>query len=130
MKIGDRDKYISKTMEELLRHIGRERIIGADELFEKVFEMPCKDKINDTRPLRRIIEDLRWRGLRIGSDEDSQGGGYFMASSMSELKDFLRKKKRKALRELAMVAKMEGISVPELLGQMRLNIEGGKDATV
>lgn len=109
----------------LTDHIGETRAIGMGELFEAVYGESWRNRINDTRRLRRLITEMRRDGVAICSVSSQAGGGYFLASAGSELVDYLRRSKVRALRILARVAKIQKVSLPDLLGQMRLEMEGG-----
>ena len=121
----DIETYKAKLMIVLSHHIGEHNIIGAGELYEQVFDKEWNNKINDTRPLRTIVTALRNEGVPIGSRPSSNGGGYWLIGVGSEFADYRDRQKRRALKILARVAKMERKSLPELLGQMKLNLEDG-----
>ncbi|MBW1666868.1 MAG: hypothetical protein JRJ66_02215 [Deltaproteobacteria bacterium] len=113
-----------KVMVILSRHIGEEKAVSMGELYERVYGKAWKNKINDTRPLRKVITELRYSGALIGETRSSAGGGYFLARSVHELNRFFDKRKREALRKLLMVARMQRVGLPELLGQMQLSLRG------
>ena len=119
----DIDAYKARLLAEISRHIGEERAIGMDRLYDVVFDGPVNHKINDTRKLRKVVTDLRYEGVPICSVSSKDGGGYYLAAAGSEFRDYRDRQKRRALKILARVAKMERISLPELLGQMKLNLE-------
>jgi hypothetical protein len=106
----------------LARHIGAPNAVGMGELYESVFGAPWTHRINDTRRLRTYITILRREGMPICSRSTPDGGGYYLPAGGSELVDYLRKSKTRALRILARVAKIQKIALPELLGQMRLEM--------
>lgn len=114
-----------KCMIILSRHTGEEKAIGMGELYERVFEKPWRNRINDTRALRSLITELRHQGALIGETRSPSGGGYYQARSTHELERFLNKRKKEALKKLAMIAKMQQIALPDLLGQMRLSMTSG-----
>jgi hypothetical protein len=69
------------------------------------------------RQLRSVIEELRMKGQHICGKPKS---GYFIAATEIELKsttDFLRDR---GFTSLAQAAAMLKVSMPDLLGQMRL----------
>jgi hypothetical protein len=103
-----------------------EKAIGMGELHEEVFKEGWNNRINDTRLLRRLITELRWDGVPICSVSSKDGGGYYLASVGSELANFLEKKKRHGLKILAQAAKIQKVSLAEMLGQMSLNLKEGK----
>ncbi len=115
--------------QELTSHIGSANAIGMAELYETVYGRTWRHRINDTRQLRKLITDMRREGVAICSVSDPAGGGYYLAAAGSELKDYLRRSKVRALKILARVSRIQKVSLPELLGQMRLEMEGnGHDA--
>jgi hypothetical protein len=69
------------------------------------------------RQLRAVIEELRLEGRPICGHPST---GYFIASNQEELQrtaDFLR---NRAAKSFTQAARMLGVSVPELAGQLRL----------
>ncbi len=113
----------SRLLMLMPRHIGRSKSIGMGELYERVFGESYDHRINDTKRLRKIVTELRNEGVPICSTSDRFGGGYYLASAGSELADFCEKLREQALRKLAMEAKIRKISLPELIGQLRLDLE-------
>jgi len=119
--------YKSLILMLMTRHIGRANKIGMGELFEAVFEAPWANRINDTRPLRKLVTELRRDGVPICSSAEKGGGGYWLASAGSELIDYCAKLKSQALKKLSQMAKFMDVSLPELLGQMRVDMEVKSD---
>ncbi len=107
----------------LSEHIGKENAVGMDVLHEKIFDEKVSHKINDTKKTRQLITALRGQGRAIGSNSASNGGGYYLPRAGSELNDYCNRIHRKALRALAMEAKIRKVSLPELIGQMSINFE-------
>jgi hypothetical protein len=118
------DAHRAKLLTELSRHVGEINAIGMAELYEAVFGTTWRHRINDTKKLRELVTEMRNEGIPICSVPSCTGGGYFLASAGSELKSYTERDKRRALRILARVSRIEKISLPELLGQMRLRMEG------
>ena len=108
----------------LMDHVGRSNAIGMGELFELVFGQPYEHRINSTKQLRRLITKLRRQGVRICSVSATGGGGYWLAAAGSELEDYTGRLKKQGLKKLAQAARLEKISLPDLLGQIRMNLEG------
>ncbi|MBU2550492.1 MAG: hypothetical protein KKB20_18945 [Proteobacteria bacterium] len=106
-------------------HIGEEKAIGADRLQESVYGTPVRNKINDTRQVRRLIERLRREGEPIGSTSSQQGGGYYLIGTRSELTDYCRRHQRRALASLDIVANILKVSLSDLLVQMQFGLGGG-----
>jgi len=116
-------EFKARLMLEMSQHVGATNIVGMGELFEKVFDRTWNHRINDTRPLRNLITELRYEGVPIVSKTSSTGGGYYLASAGSELKKYCDRRKEQALKILAQVAAVKKISMPELMGQMALEIK-------
>ena len=108
----------------LADHVGRENAIGMGELFEAVFEKRWEHRINDTRMLRIIVTRLRRSGTPICSDSSPESGGYWLAAAGSELSDYCKNLRASALKQLAMEAKLRKTTLPELVGQVQLELEG------
>jgi hypothetical protein len=114
----------------LASHIGEPNAIGMGELYELVYGEAWGNRINDTRALRKVITDLRGEGVPICSVATSYGGGYYLAAAGSELAGYLRRAERRALLILMRNSRIKKISLPDYLGQMKLNMEsigGGHD---
>jgi hypothetical protein len=118
------DEAKGRLMEALFDHVGKEHAVGADVLHAEVFGEKVPHKINDTKPLRKLVTAIRRQGKAIASTCSSNGGGYYIPRAGSELEDYLAHMlHRPALRKLALEAKIRKVSLPELIGQMSLNFE-------
>lgn len=124
-KITDKEKQIFKTriLMEIATHVGRAKAIGMGELYERVFKESYAHRINDTRILRRMITELRQEGIAICSAANRNGGGYWLASAGSEVNTYCKKLHTRALSILKMEANIRKISLPELMGQMELDLK-------
>jgi len=120
--------YKGRVLATLAQHIGEEKAIPADELYERVFSAPADDKINATKPLRKVVRALRKEGTPIGSSVSNQGGGYYLARTASELDQVADRFLNVGLKAFIVVSRMRKIALPELLGQMRLNLEKNPNA--
>jgi len=120
-----RTELKNRLLATLSRHIGRSKAIGMAALYEDVFGEGWRDKVNDTRELRRLITELRKEGVPICSVTTKEGGGYYLASAGSELEAYCSKLRTSALKKLALEAKLRNITLPELLGQLTLSLTGG-----
>ena len=118
----------SRLQEELSSHTGKTNAIGMAELYQAVYDRPWQNRINDTRGLRHLITTLRDEGIPICSTSASDSGGYYLAAEGNELIDFLRKDKFRALRIHRRDAKILKISLPDYLGQLKLELESGNKA--
>lgn len=116
------------AMMALSDHIGSINAIGMAELHEAVTGESWENRINDTRRIRLVITELRREGRRICSSPASSGGGYYLAAAGSELVDYLRKNKTRALKLLDMNAQISRVNLPNYLAQIALELEGGHDA--
>jgi len=115
----------SRLKDELMEHIGRANAIGMGELFELIYGEGWTHRINDTRGIRRLITALRNEGRPICSVAHRTGGGYYLAAAGSELEVYLKNNERRALRVLARNSRIKKIALPDYLGQVRLELEGG-----
>ena len=118
-----RGEIRGRVSEILMDHVGIENAIPMTALYEQVFGERIRDKINDTRVLRRAITDLRSKGRKVGSTRMKEGGGYYLARSAHELNGFCERVTREGLKKLKMVAAIRGRSLPTMLGQMSLNLQ-------
>ncbi len=118
----------ARLLTELSRHVGEINAIGMAELFEAVFGENWRNRINDTRKIRLLVTKLRREGVPICSVSSRSGGGYYLAAAGSELKGYTERLKRRALRGLYIASLIERISLPEMLGQMRIRMTEGTDA--
>ena len=109
-------------LRELTNCVGHERRVSMAVLYARVFGQPVRDKINDTRSLRKIITEARWEGLAICHDSSSDGG-YYLAESVEEVKSQNERRKKRALKMLAMNAVAEKKTMPEYLGQISMELE-------
>jgi hypothetical protein len=118
-------RFREPLLAALTGHIGMQNAIGMAELYESVFGREWRQRINDTRQLRKVVTDLRSEGVPICSTATRDGGGYYLAAAGSELTDYLRRGERRALAVLSRNAKIKRVSLPNYLGQIKLNMEGG-----
>jgi hypothetical protein len=110
-------------------HKGRDNSVSRKDLVEKInAEQPLVERsggryrlVVDEREIRRVMKHLREQhGERIGST----GRGYFIAETADEVKAISRYHRKRALSELYSAARIERSSLPELLGQLSLEIGG------
>jgi hypothetical protein len=117
----------NRLLANLTSHIGQHNAIGMAALYEAVFDLPWTNRVNDTRKLRRLITILREEGVPICSVAKSNGGGYYLAAAGSEFTEFIRRNKYRALRILHRIAKMMKTTLPNYLGQLKLEAESKTD---
>ena len=118
-----RGEIRGRVSEILMDHVGLENAIPMAALYEQVFGEKIRDKINDTRPLRKAITELRMQGRRVAEIRTRTGGGYYLARSRHEIAQFIDRRKAEALKKLKMVAALERMSLPALCGQLSLNLQ-------
>jgi hypothetical protein len=115
--------YKSRLLQIMLDHVGSSKAISMAALYSQTFGEPWNDKINDTRRLRQLITGLRSAGVPVCSSASNNGGGYFIASAGSELTAYLGRLRSRALGILSREAKMRKQTLPELLGQLALDLD-------
>lgn len=112
----------NKLMRILMAHIGANRVIGMGELYEALYGETWTHRINDTRPLREIITDMRESGIPICSIVAKPGGGYYLAATASELDEYAKRIESAALKKLKQASQLRRVALPELLGQIAMNL--------
>lgn len=112
----------------MMQHVGPDKKIGMGELYETVFGKRWTHRINDTKQLRILITEMRRDGQPVMSDSSSSSGGYWIAASSSEINDWCDRVKVRALSMLKRISTIKKVSLPEYIGQIRLEL-GGKDDT-
>lgn len=122
------DKARMRLYMVMLQHVGPDKKIGMGELFETVFERPWKHRINDTRQIRMLIDQMKQDGQAVMSSTSSTNGGYWIAASASELTAFEEKDKKRAVKILSRLSSMRKTSLPDYIGQMKLELEARNDA--
>jgi hypothetical protein len=118
------DEAAGRLLQVLAMHVGREHAIDMGELYTRVFGKAINHKINESRDLRRLVTALRRKGIPIGSTSKRDGGGYYLVRASSELDEYCSALRQRALRALVMEARLRKIALPELLGQMQMNLSG------
>lgn len=124
----DREKQIMEIL-VIGRHASRARAISMADLFYRVFREDFSHE--KSRKLRKIVSEMRRRGLPICATQSREGGGYYMAYAGSDVADYCRARKMAALKILKTVAVLQGKTLPELLGQMSIDMSApAKEAEV
>lgn len=120
-KMTEQEKQarVARILMIISGHVGQDNKIGMGELYERVFEKTYSNRINDTRPLRKIVKKLRKEGFPILSDV----GGYWQAATADELKEYCAKRRSGALGVLRQESNMRKIAMPELVGQLPLDLK-------
>jgi len=99
----------------LRRHIGRRNGVTATALCREI--LGANPTSGHERHLRELVVELRKAGQHICAHPRD---GYFIAETAEELQetcDFLRSRSMAGLEQ---VAAMQRVSIPDLVGQMRL----------
>ena len=117
--------YENRLLTELYKHPGPSRKIGMGELYKVVFQKSWNNRINDTRPLRRLIKKLTKQGVRIASSCSNTDGGYWLMTSASELDEKCQRLTSEGMKKLEEVSILRRIAMPELMGQLTLNLDMG-----
>lgn len=100
----------TELLNVLSRHQGRERGISADDLARQ-----CG--VN-TRQLRHLVSELREEGMAICA---TPATGYYMAVTPEELRESCKFLHDRAMHSLLLASRIQKISLPDLLGQLKLN---------
>ena len=100
----------TQVLNALARHQGRESGIAAKDLAAQL-GVPA-------RHLRKFISELREQGIAICGQPAT---GYFMAVTPEDLQASCAFLEHRALHSLRLLSRMKKVSLPDLLGQLRLN---------
>lgn len=98
------------VLNALARHQGREAGISAQALAAQL-GVP-------TRHLRKAISALREQGIAVCGQPHT---GYYMAVTPQELQASCAFLEHRALHSLLLLSRMKKVSMPDLIGQLRLN---------
>lgn len=100
----------SNVLSVLARYIGKENGIKVERL---AHEAGCTP-----RQARALVTELREEGVPVCAHPST---GYFMAANDAELQRyFIAFLESRAMRSLHLIARVKRISLPDLLGQLRL----------
>jgi len=122
----DSNEYRQRLLSQLTSHIGEANAIGMPALYQAVYGCSWDDRVNDTRAIRHLITRMRMEGVPICS-VSSAPGGYYLAAAGSEFEDYMKRYERRALKILKTLARMKKTSLPNYLGQLKLNMESTTD---
>lgn len=101
---------INQVLNALSAHQGRDQGISADDLARQLNLSP--------RQLRKFISAAREEGMAICGHPTT---GYFVAVTPAELEESCAFLQHRALRSLMLMSRMKGVSMPTLLGQLKLS---------
>jgi hypothetical protein len=113
----------NRILRELTARAGKSRAIGMGELYELVYNEGYTERINGTRTLRALIYELQSEGVPVLSTVARAGGGYYIPSSHSDLKDYCFRLRKQGLKKLAKEARLRKLSLPSLLHEIQLTLE-------
>jgi len=122
--LEERKELKSRLKSILMDHVGPSRKIGMGELFELVLQEGYANRINDTKFIRILVDELQHEGTRICSSRSRVNGGYWLAATGTELNAYCDVLKSEIMRKGRKIAALQHIALPELLGQMSLNLQG------
>ncbi|MBN2060731.1 MAG: hypothetical protein JW882_09985 [Deltaproteobacteria bacterium] len=125
--LEERRELKSRLKGVMMNHVGPSRKIGMGELYEKVFGEGYGHRINDTKMLRVFIDELQREGIRICSSRSNSNGGYWLAATATELNGYCDVLKTEIVHKASKVAALQRLALPDLLGQMALNLEHGAE---
>lgn len=114
----ERAEYLRKVQDHLLFTTAAAPR-SADNLYYLVFGEWPKNKINGTRPLRRLIEELRQSGVPIGSSTGHEDGGYYLITDPVELQEYCSKIKGQGIRKIMQAQRILKQNLPELIGEIQ-----------
>jgi len=118
----EKEKRKSQLLLVMTQCVGRSNAVSEAALYERVFGERCLDH-DAARPLRGLINELRRDGVAICSSSASNAGGYWLASAGSELENYCRRLRARALKVLRTEAKIRKVSMGELFGQIQLDLK-------
>jgi biotin operon repressor len=111
--ISDDEILVYSTL--LDNHIGRRRAVCVPSLASALGFRE--------RELQHLIRSLRMQGARIASTA-ARPAGYYIPETVEEAEEYKREQYSKALATLESTAAVLRVNLPDLLGQLRLQVEG------
>lgn len=106
----------AQVLSELQHHIGKANGIHVRELVQRITGQLVNPDMFQ-RQVRDIVVDLRERGLHICA---TPSAGYFMAETAEELIETCLFLYGRSMTTLRQISAMQGVSLPDLRGQLRL----------
>jgi hypothetical protein len=124
----DRERELAKgrLLMEMTKHIGRNRAIGAGELFEIVLQRPYEgNKMTGCRELRKLIEAVKYgpEAVFIAHACCSIRPGYYLPSSDSERREYVARVERQLKTKIGRLARMNQMNAGAYAGQLALEIQ-------
>jgi predicted DNA-binding transcriptional regulator YafY len=111
--ISDEETLVYSTL--LDNHIGRRKAIKVKHL---AFALGFRE-----RELQHLVRSLRMQGARIASTA-ARPAGYYIPETVEEAEEYKQEQYSKALATLESTAAVLRVNLPDLLGQLRLQVEG------
>ena len=127
-KDPNHEMYKYKLLSVLTRHVGSSNAIGMSLLYEEVYGKPPKTKISGTRKLRYLVNELRKEGNPICSSSRKDNPGYYLAAAGSELENYLKRIRVRALKTLKLESIIRKVALPQLIQEISLNLEKRRSA--
>ena len=124
----DRERELAKgrLLMEMTKHIGRNRSIGAGELFEIVLQRPYEgNKMTGCRELRKLIEAVKYgpEAVFIAHACCNIRPGYYLPSSDSERREYVARVERQLKRKIGRLARLNQMNAGAYAGQLALEIQ-------
>lgn len=125
----DREELKQKVREVLERHRGPDDCVNMFELFHAVTGQPVIPgrKINQTRLIRSLVEQLRREGCPIALRSGSEGG-YFWARTEEELKSTIAWFHERAMSSLKQEATLKRMNPGEVIKQYEMELKEETEA--
>ncbi|MBI2882868.1 MAG: HTH domain-containing protein [Candidatus Methylomirabilis oxyfera] len=99
----------------LVRHQGRGQAIGAGELARAIGVTE--------RVARQVVKTLIEQHSAPIASSPHPPAGYYLPETLEEIRDTLESLKGRALSILTRMARLRRVALPELLGQLQMEIE-------
>lgn len=109
----------SDVLYALSKHIGAESGIKVDQLLLEITKGQTWNSRSGERHIRDLIVELRLEGHQICARPET---GYFIARNTNELKETCNLLNARAMTTLRQTAAMLKQSIPDMIGQMRLDV--------
>lgn len=122
----EREQAKSRLLMEMSKHIGRNRAIGAGELFEIVLQHPYEgNKMTGCRELRKLIEAVKYgpEAVFIAHACCSIRPGYYLPSSDSERREYVSRVERQLKTKIGRLARLNQMNAGAYAGQLALEMQ-------
>jgi len=105
-----------RVLAALSRHVGKVNGRTIEKLTAEITGEPASTE-RDERRVRKIVSELREQGIAVCAHPAT---GYFIAENAGELEDCCLFLRERALHSLRLESRLRKITLPELLGQLRI----------